>query len=261
MTDITEARDIYHATRRAMTHYKLSNSGKKWVLRDFTNKDAKRHLGAVKVKRGRGIIKDACAKAIIAARRAENNAPVSIKTRLSRFIVEKYEPEILRRGGEISIVEKNGEVGLHVADRNIPEGLVLLKADGWRHYSNRFGARPATIAYLCGVDDNGKFAVRVSGTCKTVRDAVDFLEPAEVKKARESQRRVLRQGDVYVVEMKRDSARQSDLPPRHVWDEGTRTLRHEDGHGALNVNFPAKFVTQSAYRMGRIATVSRGRGD
>lgn len=197
------------------------------------------------------------------ARRAEaNRAPeLTLEQRRDRMIVGRYIDEIKRRGGEVWIDGKYGSVGLALADRG--QGLYLLRAEGWREYG-RSKARIATLAYLCGHDDNGMFATRVPGTCKQVEDALDALTPAEVRKARAEGRTVLRQGDVWIVQRK-PSARAKDdfraLPESHRWDDRRRTLRHLDSkgrsHRPVKVPFPAVAVPQSTVRMGRGGGIGR----
>lgn len=184
--------------------------------------------------------------------------PVSLAQRRRAFILATYRQEIRRRGGEIRIRSRSGTAELGLQDEE--NGLFLLKADGWRHYSRRFGARPANLCYLCGRDDNGKWATRVFGTCNTVEDALRMLEPTAVRKARENGKVVLRQGDVYVVESltRYDGKGAAELPSNHTWDKEARVLRH-DSHNVLAVPFPCRFYTQSALGMGR--TNTRGRGD
>lgn len=186
------------------------------------------------------------------------------RERLNERILSQYVPEIVRRSGETTIDEEGCVIGLRVVHRH--DGLALLGADGWRYYSRRFGARPASLRYLCGVDDAGKWAVRVPGACSTVSDAIAALEPAEVVRAREQGRRILRQGDIYAVELKRDRAAVSaaQLPESHSWVDSERTLYHVGSapgrvHAPLHVPFPAKFVRQSALQMGR--TAQRGAAD
>lgn len=162
--------------------------------------------------------------------------------------------EIARRGFDTVIVERyDREIQLKVEDRK--DGLWLLACSGWRHYSNRFGQRYVEIAYLCGIDDNGPWAVRVPGNTVTVDQALDYTIPAEVKKANAAGKKVLRQGDVFVIEMKRDS--DHSLPRGHRFDPQQRVLVHEGGHEAIQVPFPCKFVTAQGLAPRRAYSRSR----
>lgn len=215
------------------------------------------------VPRGCAPLRDEFAKRLVQLRQTSGDPlAVPLAKRIAPRLVAIYTAVIEARGGETVIPGDNRDTHLDVAHR--AGGLTLLRAEGWRYYSRRFGSRPATLAYLCGNDDNGRWAVRVPGTCTTVGQAVEFVEPAEVKKARAAGRGVLRQGDVYLVELKRGGDDLSALEgTRHAFDAATRTLHHSDdraAHGAVVVPWPrVKAVVQSVLRMGR--TNGRRRGD
>jgi len=170
--------------------------------------------------------------------------------------------EIGKRGGETQIQGENNAYPLRMIDR--ADGMALLHVSAWRYYSRGFGSRLASLCYLCGRDDNGRWAVRVPGTCDTVMDALARIEPKEVQSARDNGITVLRQGDVYAVETKRayDGKGAATLPSNHTWNPETRELRHLDSrspHATLSIPFPVRFVAQSALRMGR--TARRGSAD
>jgi len=194
--------------------------------------------------------------------------------------------EIERRGGETGInhapsqgcaASRTEWRRLHIVDVAESEAapVYLLRASGWRYYSRRFGSRPAALAYVGGYDDNGPWAARVPGTIKTAAEAIEWITPKEVVKARAAGRRVLRQGDVYAVEIGRryDGAGTEPGAPQlaqpvvagadsHEWHHRARVLIHTDAdrpHPPLVVPFPARFVTQRAYQMGR--TSRRGSAD
>jgi hypothetical protein len=192
--------------------------------------------------------------------------PLAASTVTERYharLLARYRKVIATRGGELTIEEKSRRVLLQISDRR--DGLAVLHAEGWRHYSSRFGARHATLSYLCGADDNGPWAVRVPGTVRTVGDAVDWVTPAAVKAAAQSGRRVLRQGDTYAVESRVDRAASDAqaLPRAHAWDPTTRTLQHDPSdarpHRPLHVPFPCRFFVQRVYAMRRGG--GRARGD
>ncbi len=167
--------------------------------------------------------------------------------------------EIDKRGGEINIEGKYQTEPLAVQDKQKVRGrtLVLMRCTGWRQYSRAFGARWAYLAYLCGNDDSGLWAVRVAGTCETVGEALDWITPIQVRKARDARKRVLRQGDVYAVESCADAP--SSIG-RHEWFRNARLLLHSDPdqpHAPLHVPFACRMYQQRAYEMGRSST----RGD
>lgn len=194
------------------------------------------------------------------------------KTRRYKQLFEMFTKEIEVRGGEINIVEKSKIKNLHVVEWDKHRQQMLLSVHGFRHYSNSTPNWSVTISYICGIDDSGPWAVRVPGTTETIKQAIDFLEPAKVKKARKVGRRVIRQGDIYAVETgnKKDRASQDDLPWTHTWYHRSRLLMH-DGHVFANlfdpnnsesrthgrshapvcIPFPCEFVQQTALVMGR----------
>jgi len=205
----------------------------------------------------------AMAAKIRRARMAETDPlirPWSVRSMTA--LAKVYADEIAKRGGETVISAEHSGADAHLAVVDRQDGMTLLKAEGWRYYSRRFGSRYAAIAYLCGRDDNGRWAVRVPGTCTTVAEAIYAVEPSDVRKAREAGRIVLRQGDIYAIQTTKAHDGKGELPANHQWDRDARTLRHLDPdapHQDLLIDFPVRFVAQSVMRMGR--TARRGRGD
>ena len=59
--------------------------------------------------------------------------------------------EIIRRRGDTEFDGLYGTTKLEVRDER--DGLLVLQCDGWRKYGKR--AHRASLAYLCGRDDNG----------------------------------------------------------------------------------------------------------
>lgn len=60
-----------------------------------------------------------------------------------------------------------------------------------------------TAGFYAGIDDGQVFIERIPYGTSTIEDAEEWLKPAEVKKAEAEGRRVKRQGDVFLIEMKR----------------------------------------------------------
>ena len=185
-----------------------------------------------------------------------------LQKRLTAHIVAKASREVAARGGETDI----DGVEFDLLDRDPAAGLVLVGCDGYRQYSRAYGRRLASLRYLYGHDDNGAFAVRVPASAYTVAAALEAITPAEVLRAREAGRGVLRQGDVYALELK--TSRVSDdvlWGTHHRYDPQRRRLVHEDAaapHG--DVVIPAswrgvKFLFQNGLGMGRLQG-AKGRG-
>lgn len=190
---------------------------------------------------------------VIRARMAVATEALHIRERLEAHLTDRYVSEVDRRGGETHIETEKGRVPLSLIGRHAQSRLVLLGADGWRYYSRAAGSHSASLRYLCGEDDSGPFAVRVAGSVQSVSGALEWLEPTAVRRARLAGRRVLRQGDVYVVESTRDHF--DDLPDAHRWNSRTRYLTHhpDDGrkHRPIKVSFLARAYPQRTYAMGR----------
>jgi hypothetical protein len=173
---------------------------------------------------------------------------LSLAERLIRHRERKYIREAQRRFIPIGIdLEQLGfrEVSL-VEEAETDDGfkVALLRATGYTKYSKqKVFYRELTI--LAGQDDGGLWAVRVAGRCKSISQSINWLKPASVRRAEEEGRRVLRQGDVYIVESTVDCMHAVNLPVSHTWDSASRTLSHGQ-HAAIHVPFPAFVAIQSS---------------
>ena len=224
---------------------------------------------SVPMRRGAGLfeLRDRVIRAARETRRTRRDETrrgpaADLQERLAAHIVAKATREVAVRGGETDI----DGAGLDLLDRDPDAGLALVGCDGWRQYSRSFGQRFASLRYLHGTDDNGPFAVRVPGSVDTVAAALEAITPAEVRRAHEAGRGVLRQGDVYALELR--TSRISDdvlWGTHHSYDPERRRLVHEDAdapHGDIVI--PAewkgvKFLFQNGLGMGRLQG-ARGRG-
>lgn len=212
------------------------------------------------------------------ARRKEHPLdPLPLADRAYARTLRLYTGEIRRRGGETSIEGRYGTAELAVTDRDLRTGLFVLQAEGYRDYGSREGCHWSRLAYLCGTDDSGRWAVRIPGDITSVRSALWWVTPSDVRRAEAAGRRVRRQGDIYAIETTRShdtptgwvgADRRFDEPSRewvtsHHWNAETRYLTHrpEDGrrHRPLRVRYPVRFTAQRVYAMGR--TSRRGAGD
>lgn len=178
-------------------------------------------------------------------------------------ILARYLPEIQRRGGETQIrTGRNSYANLSVTD--VGPDAALLKVMAFRYYSASSPNWKASLAYLCGESDNGSWAVRVPGTVSTVAQALAWMEPPQVRRARQNGKRVLRQGDIYAVETTSRHAGASGPveDTAHNWDADSGRLTHQptDGrpHQAVTVDYPARFFQQHTMGMCRGAGMSIG---
>lgn len=206
------------------------------------------------IERVRGQLANIDGRPITPYTRASDELQTRARTRRAALrgqVRDQYVREIISRGGDIEIEGNYDTETLDIEDWDRQTGLAVLACEGWRRYGLQ-PARRASLSYLCGVDDSGPWAVRVPGSIRSISGAMEWVEPAAVRNAREAGRRVLRQGDVYAVECgdRRDRADGDDLPESHEWAHTSRILLHE-GHAPLQVPFPCRFYRQRAYEMGR----------
>ncbi len=252
-TPAIDPRQAYHAVRRAMTGHYVADGRHVAYARAASLAHGETlaraallaALGAEKLPRGAGDAPRRLAAAVLGRARAE---PPTIEQRAREHRRRRYLAEAERRGlPTILDLAKAGTRRLElVSETRTPEGhrVGLLRAEGWAEYSRRVGSYRASLALLCGRDDAGLWAVRVPGTIGGAEEGLEWLEPAAVRRARAEGRRVLRQGDVYVVERARDGMARADLPAGHRWDAAARALVHDE-HAHLPVPFPATVFRQS----------------
>lgn len=242
---------MYHMVRKEAVQLTKSHSG---MIVSWQKPASKIKL---KVPRGMAHARDEMIKAVLSLRaEAVDKLATPLHKRLSDKLVNIYEAEIQKRGGEVEIVEQNRVAGLRVISSY--KGLHIIGCDGFRYYSSKFGSRPASLRYLCGRDDNGRWAARVPGTINSVFGAIDWLEPKPLQQARAAGRTVKRQGDVYLVGGGRRDEGISDLPPTHRWDYNTRTLHHtgSPAHGPVEWgDEPVRVILQRRFTS---ASASRG---
>lgn len=104
--------------------------------------------------------------------------------------------------------------------------LWVVHASYFYEYSRRAGAWKTGASYLCGREDGQDWAVRIPKTITTVDQAVEWHEPAAVRKAKSEGRWVKRQGDVFVIALRRGTDNLSDLPENHEFRAESRYLVH-----------------------------------
>jgi len=157
-----------------------------------------------------------------------------------------YRQEIENRGFETSFIsgfkgapsrqDRIEEIGLTESRR----GLRLYVADGWKKYS-RNCVYPVRLVYLAGVDRGQYWAIRCPASVKTIDQALAYTEPAAAKNARKSGLRVIRQGDVFIIEKKRGKDNLRGLPASHQFNPDTREIIHES-HRKISIPFPFRIA-------------------
>jgi len=134
------------------------------------------------------------------------------------------------------------------------QGVVLLVAQGWRYYSRAFGSRRASLAYVCGIDDNGPWAARVAGRPASVAAALAEITPKPARDAAANGRRVIRQGDAFFVECAPRYADEGSIGNLE-FDSATRIYTHHPddrlAHHPVHVPFPHRVYWGSVRGMGR----------
>jgi len=175
------------------------------------------------------------------------------KTDTYEFLLRIVRKEIQKRGiggvGYIALPYK-------VYDYDCNNHAWLVGDEGYQEYTRNLGYY-REAKWLFGRDDAGYWAVRVPASCKTAREAIEWLKPAPVKRAEEEGRWVARQGDTYFVELKAGRDNLDELPRSHKYDPETRTFTH-DRHAPVTVPGNVKAVrvyrqTQLRAEGGRVA--------
>ena len=248
-------REMYHIARRAsVTAGKprtYRHCGEVRPIPRSREVTASRIVAAVKtahsLPRGSSGLLTRMAAAAVAASRAPAAAAPSLVERGRTRFADLVKVEALRRGLAVEVdLARNGSRPVRYVSEtrtDADDQVMLLKADGWADYGRRAINRAKALAILGGRDDAGLWAVRVPATLATAEEALAWLMPAEVRAARDAGKRVLRQGDIWIVERSRDAMGGVRLPLRHDWDSEARVLRHS-GHTPVEVPFPATAIAQ-----------------
>lgn len=118
------------------------------------------------------------------------------------------------------------------AERN----LVLVTVGQASGYKGRFRGK-SERTWLVGRDDGQHWAQQVQNPHETIEDALDFMVPAEVKRLESEGREVIRQGDVFFVEMIRSSNFDALDGTRHEIEEhGDKTLVTHPEHTGVELS-------------------------
>jgi hypothetical protein len=116
--------------------------------------------------------------------------------------------------------------------KETPKGFaILVKYELFRRALD-FG-KYREFNYIAGYEDGSVFIERVSPSVGTVEEALEWMKPAEVRKAEEQGRKVYRQGDVFFIELKskRKTIFDYPMPRNHIPEEledGRVIVKHHE---------------------------------
>jgi hypothetical protein len=116
-------------------------------------------------------------------------------------------------------------------DIDLEREMVLIVV-GQASYYNGSARGKSERAWLVGRDEGQVWSQQVYSTHETVDEALDFMTPAAVQQYREEGREVIRQGDVFFVEMKRSSNYDEIEDTRHdvVEEDAGVIVSHPEHH-------------------------------
>lgn len=164
---------------------------------------------------------------------------------LDAALLSLYTATIKTLGGEVTVTERSTTKPLVLIDRSVT--TALLKVQGWRFYSSRFGSRFQHFTYLAGLESNEVWVHRVASDAASIDEAWDALTPAEVTNALRKGRRRVITPRVFAVETQPARDGGGELPEAYVFDAATRTLRvRSTGALVATLSFPVTFVRPKA---------------
>lgn len=123
-------------------------------------------------------------------------------------------------------------------------GYALVGVDGWINYSRSYGTY-VTMRGLVLIDrDTGEYRfLRVGPNVSSIDEALDYIMPAVVRKAKDRGQEVIRQGDVYYIPTRKWDLRAIDGTDHIAGQEGDSYVITHPHHPTITLNSP-----HSAYR-------------
>lgn len=168
--------------------------------------------------------------ALRAARaRAKPEEPLPLALRLKRRLIAICNEQILQRG----LTTPAGWWDAYKRLDHDPATRLWVVSAEYRHQYSRRESWWTGASYLCGWEDGQHWAIRIPRTIVTVAEALAWVEPAPVRRARAEGRKVLRQGDWFFVPLRRGEDDLTALSGSgHIFDPEARVVRHPQ-HGEL----------------------------
>lgn len=115
------------------------------------------------------------------------------------------------------------------------EILAIVNMSGWCQYSRTQGYYIDRSA-LVGKDDGQWFSTRIPSTITDVKEAMEWMKPAEVKRAEKEGRKVFRQGDIFLVETINPPRVDQSFGDHQVRYENLKTVVEHPEHGQLTLD-------------------------
>lgn len=152
---------------------------------------------------------------------ARGGPPIPLSTRLTYYLCSRAQATAVARRAPTPTGWDWDTA--RITDRDVPARMFVLHAEYKHHYSRRAGDWWTGASYLVGYEDGQWWIERIPRTIRTVAEAVAHITPADVRRARDEGRAVIRQGDVFLVALKRGQDNLRDLPRSHRLEAGVLT--------------------------------------
>ena len=156
-----------------------------------------------------------------------------------------------------------------ISEYNPQKRMALCEVDDWVKYSRRTTWHVTIKVLVIHDRDTNNFeGIRVSPKCYSIDDALEWIKPAEVKKAEARRVKVKRQGDFYFIPQRTWNLNQLARTHHEIWMQWGRnqayylvsvneklngcpiTITHRE-HGNMKLNSPHKAVQQkTVFRRG-----------
>lgn len=130
-----------------------------------------------------------------------------------------------------------------VSDYDPVNRMALIRVDSWINYSSRYGTYRKMAGLVLFDRDSQEYRfLRVSPQINTIKEAIEYIKPAAVKKAEDQGKSVIRQGDVYFIPSKKWDVEGLD---NHVpLYENNKVIIKHPTHTPVILETPHKAVQQ-----------------
>jgi hypothetical protein len=184
------------------------------------------------VKIGSNTIKEIATGWLVDVETQETQGTSADKDALDIEVVETDDGRIARATkltGDPSFSNRGGKHSLEFRDVDVDREMALIVSSLTTFYKGSIRGS-GERGWLVGRDDGTAFAHQVYSTHETIKEAIEFVTPAEVSNARDEGKAVKRQGEMFFVEMSRSSnfdalGRDRDIEER---EDGQIVVKHPE---------------------------------